>query len=127
MSPRSKCYCFSYFTACRIQKLFLSVNHGGQQYFSVFHGPFTLKSILLALFHQQAILLLYITQFKEIKTKVPLFSVLILVLRRKVLIKNVSCFTFSKSLFFFIVLSCKYIVKALHIWKTMLKADRKER
>ena len=29
----------------RIQKFFFSANHGGQQYFSVFHGPSTLKSI----------------------------------------------------------------------------------
>ena len=30
-------------------KFFWSANQGGQQYFSVFHGPYTLKSILPAL------------------------------------------------------------------------------
>ena len=49
LSPRSKCYCFSYSRASRIQKLFLSVNLGGRQYISVFHAPSILKSILLAL------------------------------------------------------------------------------
>ena len=33
----------------RIQKIFLSATHGSQQYFSVFHGPSTLKSISPAL------------------------------------------------------------------------------
>ena len=46
LSSRSKCYCFSHFSASRIQKLFLSAKHGGWQYFSLFHGPSTLKSIL---------------------------------------------------------------------------------
>ena len=32
-SPRSKCYCFSHRKAPRIQKFFLSANHGGRQYF----------------------------------------------------------------------------------------------
>ena len=45
----SKYYCFSHSRASRIQKFFLSANHGGQQYFSVFHGPLTLKSISPAL------------------------------------------------------------------------------
>ena len=45
LSPRSKYYCFSHSRAFRIRKFFLSANHGGRQYFSVFHGPPTLKSI----------------------------------------------------------------------------------
>ena len=49
LPPRSKYYFFSRSRASRIQKFFLSANHGGQQYFSVFHGPPTLKSILPAL------------------------------------------------------------------------------
>ena len=49
LSPRSKCHCFSHSRVSRIQKIFLSVNHGGRQYFSVFHGPYTLKSIMPAL------------------------------------------------------------------------------
>ena len=48
-SPKSKCYCFSHSRASRLETYFLSANHGGQQYFSVFHGPSTLKSILPAL------------------------------------------------------------------------------
>ena len=39
LSPRSKCYCFSHSRVYRIEKIFLSANHGGRQYFSVFHGP----------------------------------------------------------------------------------------
>ena len=39
LSPRSKYHCFSHSTASRIRKFFLSANHGGQQYFSVFHDP----------------------------------------------------------------------------------------
>ena len=49
MSPRLKCYYFSHSRASRIQKFFFSDNHGGQQYFSMFHGPSTLKSISGAL------------------------------------------------------------------------------
>ena len=50
LSPRSKYYCFSHSRVSRIQNIFLSVNHCGRQYFSVFHGLSTLKSILPALF-----------------------------------------------------------------------------
>ena len=39
LPPRSKCYCFSHSRMSRIQKFFLSVNHGGRQYFPVFHDP----------------------------------------------------------------------------------------
>ena len=49
LSPRSKCYCFSHSRVSRIQNFFLSANHGGRQYFSLFHGPTTLKPISLAL------------------------------------------------------------------------------
>ena len=44
--PKSKYYCLSHSRACRIQKSFLSVNHGDRQYLSVFDGlsP-TFKSI----------------------------------------------------------------------------------
>ena len=49
LSPRSKCYRYSHSTASRIQKFFLSANHGGQQNFSVFHGPSTLNYISPAL------------------------------------------------------------------------------
>ena len=49
LSPRSKCYCFSHCGAPRIQKFFLSANHGAWQYFHVFHGPYILKFILPAL------------------------------------------------------------------------------
>ena len=49
LPPRSKCYCFSHSRASRIQKFFLSANHGGRHSFSAFHGPSTLKSILPAL------------------------------------------------------------------------------
>ena len=38
LSPRSKYYCFSHSRASRIRKLSLSTNHGGRQYFLVFHG-----------------------------------------------------------------------------------------
>ena len=49
LSPSSKCYCFSHSRASRIQNFFLSPNHGGRLYLSVFHGPSTLKSISPAL------------------------------------------------------------------------------
>ena len=49
LSPRSKYYCLSHSRASRIWKFFLSVNHGGWQYFPVFHSPPTLKSISPAL------------------------------------------------------------------------------
>ena len=39
LSLRSKLYCLSHSRASRTQKFFLSANHGGRQYFSVFHGP----------------------------------------------------------------------------------------
>ena len=45
----SKCYCFSHSRDSRVQRFFLSANRGGWQYFSVFHDPSTLKSILLVL------------------------------------------------------------------------------
>ena len=51
LSLRPKLYCLSHSRASRIQKCFLSANHGGRQYFSVFHGPSTLKSISAALFY----------------------------------------------------------------------------
>ena len=51
LSLRSKLYCLRYSRASRIQKFFLWANHGGRQYFSVFHGPSTLKSISSALFN----------------------------------------------------------------------------
>ena len=38
-----------HYRATRIQNFFLSANHGGRQYFSAYHGPFTLKSISPAL------------------------------------------------------------------------------
>ena len=49
LSLRSKLYCLSHSRASRIKKFFFSANHGGRQYFSVFHGPCILKSISLAL------------------------------------------------------------------------------
>ena len=52
LSLRSKWYCFSQSIESRIQKFFLSVNHGGWQHFPVFHGPSTLKSISPALILQ---------------------------------------------------------------------------
>ena len=39
LSPRSKYYCFSHSRASRIRKFFLSANHVGLQYISVFYGP----------------------------------------------------------------------------------------
>ena len=45
LSPRSRCYYFSHSRASRIEKFFLSANHGGRHSSSVFHGPSTLKSI----------------------------------------------------------------------------------
>ena len=33
-----KYYCFNHSRASRIRTFFLPANHGGQQYFSVFHG-----------------------------------------------------------------------------------------
>ena len=45
LSPKSKYYCFNRSRASRIRKFFLLDNHGGQQYFSVFHGFPTLKFI----------------------------------------------------------------------------------
>ena len=49
LSPRSTCCCFSHSRTSIIQKFSLSANHGGQQYFSLFLGPSTFKSILPAL------------------------------------------------------------------------------
>ena len=46
LSPRSKDYFFSHTRSSTIRKFFLLANHGGRQYFSVLHGPPTLKSIL---------------------------------------------------------------------------------
>ena len=43
------CYSFSYSRWSRIHQYFFTDNHGGQQYFPVFHGPTTLKSISPAL------------------------------------------------------------------------------
>ena len=49
LSTRSKFYYFNHSRASRIKKFFLSANYVGRQYFSVFHGPLTLKSISAAL------------------------------------------------------------------------------
>ena len=49
LPPRLKYYCFNHSRASTIRKIFLSANHGGRQYFSVFYGPQTLKSISQAL------------------------------------------------------------------------------
>ena len=38
LPTRSKYYCFNHSRASRIRKFFLSVNHGGRKYFSVFHA-----------------------------------------------------------------------------------------
>ena len=56
LSLRSKLYCLSHSRVSRIQKKFLSANHGGRQYFSVFHGPSSLKSISPALFLAERLL-----------------------------------------------------------------------
>ena len=53
LSPRLKYYCFNHSGASRIRKFFLSANHGGRQYFSVFHGSSTLKSISPALIKER--------------------------------------------------------------------------
>ena len=53
LSPRLKCYCFSHSRASIIQNFFMLANNGGRQYFSVLHGPSTLKSILPALCFRQ--------------------------------------------------------------------------
>ena len=58
LPPKSKCYCFSHCRASRIQKFFLSANHGNRQCFTVFHGPSTLKSIRPALFKTLLVLIL---------------------------------------------------------------------
>ena len=58
LPPKSKCYCFSHCRASRIQKFFLSANHGNRQCFTVFHGPSTLKSIPTALFKTLLVLIL---------------------------------------------------------------------
>ena len=58
LPPKSKCYCFSHSRASRIQKFFLSANHGNRQCFTVFHGPSTLKSIPPALFKTLLVLIL---------------------------------------------------------------------
>ena len=50
LSPRSKCYCFSHSRLFRIQKIFFLANHGGRQYFPLFHGPSPLKFISPAFF-----------------------------------------------------------------------------
>ena len=50
LSLSSKLYCLSHSRASRTQKFFLSANHGGRQYFSVFRGSCTVKSISPALF-----------------------------------------------------------------------------
>ena len=60
LSPRSKCYSFSHPRASRIQKIFLSANHGDRQYFSVFHGPSTFKSI-------SSVVILLGINFKQLK------------------------------------------------------------
>ena len=49
LSPMSKYHYFSHFGTSGVQKFFLSPNDGGHQYFSVFHGLFTLKSMSPAL------------------------------------------------------------------------------
>ena len=49
LSPRSKFYCLSHFRASKTQKKILSANNVDRQYFSVFHGPSTMKSISEAL------------------------------------------------------------------------------
>ena len=49
LPPKIKGYYFSHSRAPRIQKLFLPAKQGGRQYFPVFLGPSTLKSISLAL------------------------------------------------------------------------------
>ena len=49
LSQRSKCYCFSHSRVPRNQKIFLSANYGGRQYFPLFHVPSTLKPISPAL------------------------------------------------------------------------------
>ena len=49
LSPRSKRYCFSHSRVSRIQRFFLSTNHGSRQYFSVFYSPSLLKFISPAL------------------------------------------------------------------------------
>ena len=49
LSSRSKYYCFSHSRVSRIRKFFLSANHGGRKYISVFHGLPTLKFISMAL------------------------------------------------------------------------------
>ena len=38
LSPRSTRYCFNHSRGSRIRKFFLSANHGGRQYFLVFHA-----------------------------------------------------------------------------------------
>ena len=38
LSTRSACYFLSHTRAFKIKKVFLLANHGGRQYFSVFHG-----------------------------------------------------------------------------------------
>ena len=38
LSPRSKYYCFNHSRVSRIRNFFLLANHGGRQYFSVFHN-----------------------------------------------------------------------------------------
>ena len=48
LSPRSKYYCFRHSRASRIQKFFLSANHGGRQYSFPLSRPPTLKSISAA-------------------------------------------------------------------------------
>ena len=52
LPPRSKYYFFSRSRASRIQKFFLSANHGGRQYFSVFYGLCTLTAILPTLYEK---------------------------------------------------------------------------
>ena len=51
LSSRLKFYCFSHSRGLRFQKFFLLANHdGGRQYFPVFFGPSTFKSISPACF-----------------------------------------------------------------------------
>ena len=38
LSPRSKYYCFNHSRVSKIRNFFLLANHGGRQYFSVFHN-----------------------------------------------------------------------------------------
>ena len=75
VTKKVKIYCFSHSRASRTQKFFLLPNHSGRQYFSVFLGPSTLKSISPALFLEKSVILLGNRPTRRVCLKVNIYSI----------------------------------------------------